>query len=219
MLGFHKRAIDKLDAELNDVKNEHNQWLERQARQTNEWHEERKLLNDKIEQLNKNIHDIKKRNSDKEGKLNEALNEKGLEIANLNGIILELQNKIKHLSSKNSVEVQNVEKTMLETKTLMNTEKDKLMDTSKQEKELQHQENRRVRGQLEKQIEDLKKENNILLDNYEKAKVREEELKGEVRKLVDSVNDRGKLEERVINIGLSNNYFKNVSEIFKRLES
>lgn len=35
---------------------------------------------------------------------------------------------------------------MLETKTLMNTEKDKLMDTSKQEKELQHQENRRVRG-------------------------------------------------------------------------
>ena len=108
---------------------------------------------------------------------------------------------------------------MLETKTLMNTEKDKLMDTSKQEKELQHQENRRVRGQLDKQIEDLKKENNILLDNYEKAKVREEELKGEVRKLVDSVNDRGKLEERVINIGLSNNYFKNVSEIFKRLES
>ena len=72
---------------------------------------------------------------------------------------------------------------------------------------------------MEKQIEDLKKENNILLDNYEKAKVREEELKGEVRKLVDSVNDRGKLEERVINIGLSNNYFKNVSEIFKRLES
>ena len=72
---------------------------------------------------------------------------------------------------------------------------------------------------MEKQIEDLKKENNILLDNYEKAKVREEELKGDVRKLVDSVNDRGKLEERVINIGLSNNYFKNVSEIFKRLES
>lgn len=72
---------------------------------------------------------------------------------------------------------------------------------------------------MDKQIEDLKKENNILLDNYEKAKVREEELKGEVRKLVDSVNDRGKLEERVINIGLSNNYFKNVSEIFKRLES
>lgn len=32
MLGFHKRAIDKLDAELNEVKNEHNQWLERQAR-------------------------------------------------------------------------------------------------------------------------------------------------------------------------------------------
>ena len=57
----------------------------------------------------------------------------------------------------------------------------------------------------------MKKENNILLDNYEKAQIQIEELKGDVRKLVDSVNERGKLEERVINIGLSNNYFKNVS--------
>jgi len=44
-------------------------------------------------------------------------------------------------------------------------------------------------------------------------------LKGDLRKVVDSVNEKGKIEERVINIGLSNNYFKNVSEIFKRIES
>ena len=66
--------------------------------------------------------------------MNDALNEKGIEIANLNGTILELENKISHLSSKNQVEVENVEKTMLETKTIMNTEKDKLLDTSKKEK-------------------------------------------------------------------------------------
>jgi predicted transcriptional regulator with HTH domain len=41
-------------------------------------------------------------------------------------------------------------------------------------------------------------------------------LKSDVRGLVDSVNKRGKLEESVINIGLSNNYFKNVAEVFKR---
>lgn len=41
--------------------------------------------------------------------------------------------------------------------------------------------------------------------------MREEELKGDLRKLADTVNERGKLEERVINIGLSNNYFKNVA--------
>lgn len=105
---------------------------------------------------------------------------------------------------------------MLETKTIMNTEKDKLMDTSKKEKELQHGENKRVRDEVDRQVADLKKENLILLDNYQKSQIREEELKGDVRKLVDTVNERGKIEERVINIGLSNNYFKNVSEIFKR---
>ena len=100
---------------------------------------------------------------------------------------------------------------MLHITTIMNTEKENLMDAAKKEKDLQHGENRKVRDELEKQIDDMKKENNILLDNYEKAQIQIEELKGDVRKLVDSVNERGKLEERVINIGLSNNYFKNVS--------
>ena len=62
---------------------------------------------------------------------------------------------------------------MLETKTIMNTEKEKFVDISKKEKDLQHGENKRVREELEKQIEGLKKENNILLENYEKGKVRE----------------------------------------------
>jgi len=53
--------------------------------------------------------------------MNQALNEKGMEIARLNGIIQELENKIKHLSSRNQVEIENVEKTMLETRTVMNT--------------------------------------------------------------------------------------------------
>lgn len=38
----------------------------------------------------------------------------------------------------------------------------------------------------------------------------------EISNLLDSVNQRSNLEERVINIGLSNNYFKNVAEIFKK---
>lgn len=43
------------------------------------------------------------------------------------------------------------------------------------------------------QIDDLRKENDILLDNYQKSKIREEELKGDVRGLTDTVNKRGKL--------------------------
>lgn len=30
------------------------------------------------------------------------------------------------------------------------------------------------------------------------------------------MDERGKLEEHVINIGLSNNYFKNIAEVFKK---
>lgn len=48
MQGFHKRAIDKLDSELDDIKNEHNKWLERQQKETEEWHTERTELNEKI---------------------------------------------------------------------------------------------------------------------------------------------------------------------------
>ena len=134
-----------------------------------------------------------------------------MEIAELKGTIQELENKIKHLASKNLVEVGNVEKTMLETKTLMNTEKEKLLDTTTKEKHLTNEEQNRIRSEYEKQIQELRKENDALLDNYQKAKIREEELKGDVRGLTDTVNKRSNLEERVINIGLSNNYFKNVA--------
>lgn len=84
-----------------------------------------------------------------------------------------MHNKIKHLSSKNQVEVENVEKTMLETRTLMNTEKEKLMGTATKEKSLLQDENERVRSELEIQIADLRKENDILLDNYQQSKIRE----------------------------------------------
>lgn len=35
MTGFHKRAIDKLEEDLDQAKREHNNWLERQERETN----------------------------------------------------------------------------------------------------------------------------------------------------------------------------------------
>jgi predicted nuclease with TOPRIM domain len=139
-----------------------------------------------------------------------------LEIARLQGVIQELENKIKTLGSKNLVEVENVEKTILETRTLMNSEKDKFFETVDREKALAYKEYERVRQELQKQIDELKKENEILQDNYRKSQIREQELRTDVQGLTDSVNCRGQLEEKVINIGLSNNYFKNVAEIFKR---
>jgi hypothetical protein len=69
---------------------------------------------------------------------------------------------------------------------------------------------------LKEQIDGLKKENDTLRDNNEKAKIREAELGVEISNLLEQVNKKSTLEEHVINIGLSNNYFKNVAEIFKR---
>ncbi len=54
----------------------------------------------------------------------------------MNGVIQEQDSKIKQLSSKGQVEVENVERTVLETRTLMNTEKEKLLETAAREKSL-----------------------------------------------------------------------------------
>ncbi len=82
---------------------------------------------------------------------------------------------------------------MLQTKTIMNTEKQRLMETASKEKNLQEDENLRLKAELQTQIFDLRKQNDILSDNYQKSKIREQQLKGDVRGLTDSVNKRGKL--------------------------
>lgn len=102
------------------------------------------------------------------------IEEKSLQIANLQGRIQELESKVGHLHSKNQVEKENVEKTFLETKSLMNNEKDKLLETTKKERGLTQNETDRVRSELETQINDLKHENELLQDNYKKLQIREE---------------------------------------------
>lgn len=47
---------------------------------------------------------------------------------------------------------------------------------------------------MQNQIDDLRQENEQLKDNYEKGKIREAELKTDISLLLDSVNQRSKLE-------------------------
>ena len=98
----------------------------------------------------------------------------------------------------------------------MNVQKEKFVEVSSKQKMLSQNQFSKERKELQHQIDDLRRENDLLTDNYEKSKLREEELKTQIGNLLDSVNERSKLEEHVINIGLSNNYFKNVAEIFKK---
>lgn len=65
MLGFHKREIDKLEEEITAIKNEHDAWIKRQEKETNDWHDERSELNKKIESLNKMVDDIKRKNQER----------------------------------------------------------------------------------------------------------------------------------------------------------
>jgi hypothetical protein len=38
MLGLHKRDIEKLEEDLDSIKKEHQGWLDRQEKETGEWH-------------------------------------------------------------------------------------------------------------------------------------------------------------------------------------
>jgi len=52
--------------------------LDRQEKETGEWHTERKELDAKIDDLNRQIADIKRKNQEREAKLTESTNQKGL---------------------------------------------------------------------------------------------------------------------------------------------
>jgi chromosome segregation ATPase len=216
MLGLHKREVEKAEKELEEAKQEYSRWLERQEQETGEWQAERNELNDKIESLKKQVDKLKRDHQGKENELTEDNNQKGIENAKLKGLVEELENKVTHLESSNRVEAGNIEKTMFDNTALMNAEKEKLQAIVAREREHLQTENDRVRRELDSQLADLNKENDLLRDNYRKAQIREEELREDVRGLTGSVEQKSKLEESVINIVLSNNYFKNVAEIFKR---
>ena len=82
---------------------------------------------------------------------------------------------------------------MLETRTLMNSEKEKLLEHASREKALLQEENDRVRKELEAQLAELRKQNELLQDNYRKSQIREQELRTDVQGLTDSVNRRTEL--------------------------
>lgn len=66
-----------------------------------------------------------------------------------------------------------MERTQIETQALMETEKNKLTDVRSKEQKIRDEEYRRLEKVFREQIEGLKKENDVLRDNNEKAKIRE----------------------------------------------
>lgn len=69
---------------------------------------------------------------------------------------------------------------------------------------------------LKKELADLNLQIETLRASYEEEKLKSRKLEVELAQAYRSVDERSKLEEHVINIGLSNNYFKNIAEVFKK---
>lgn len=151
-----------------------------------------------------------------ESRLKKELEKKGIQIVELEGKIIELNNKIGALGGDIKVAAEGAEKARMEHVSLLNIEKDRYTESKDTDRNLRTQEANRVRQKLQKEMDDLKHENEVLREENNQLRIRESDLKTENGYLLDSVNKRSHLEECVVNIGLSNNYFKNVAEIFKK---
>lgn len=216
MEGFHKREVSKLQAEVDELKQQHQDWLNRQTKDNEEWNKQRSDLKNKAHESELKFKKQVDATDALENKLKKEIEKRNLDIADLKGKIQELNNKISAMGGDLKVAAEGAEKTRLEHESLLNTEKDKYVESKDADRSLRSNEATRVKGNLEKLISDLKHENELLQERERQWKIREGDLKTEIGNLLDSVNKRSQLEEHVINIGLSNNYFKNIAEIFKK---
>ena len=216
MEGFHSREVKQLEAEVNKLKEQHQEWVDRQARENEDWNEERSQLKERAHELDLKLkRQIDASESEKE-QLRKTIEKKSNDIADQKGTIHELHNKIAALGGDLKVAAEGAEKSRLEHESQLNVEKERYVTAKDTDRGLRTDEHGRVQGKLQRTIDDLKRENDILREDEHQWKIREADLKAEIGNLLDSLNKRSQLEESVINIGLSNNYFKNVAEIFKR---
>lgn len=97
MEGFHKREASKLEAEIQELKKLHQDWLNKQTQENEAWSQEKSQLKEKAHQSQLKF----KRQVDStqalENKLKKEIEKRNLEIADLKGKIQELNNKISAL--------------------------------------------------------------------------------------------------------------------------
>lgn len=85
MTGFHKREISKLQEQLDDVRQDHQRWLEQQDKEAQAWNDERAQFKEKIHQLDLSLQDAKNKNRQQQDDYEAKLSEKNLRIAGLQG--------------------------------------------------------------------------------------------------------------------------------------
>ena len=214
--GFHKREMEKWEEEIVKLKNTHQDWIDKQTEENEDWNRERGELKERAHQLDLKLKRQADAAHEKEEKLKKELEKRNIEIAELKGTIHEMETKVGVLGTDLKVAAEGAEKARLEHESLLNTEKDKYVDSKDKDRDLRNNEHNRVLEKERKEKGDLKKENDILREEKHQWEIKKGNLEAEIGSLLDSLSKKAQLEEHVINIGLSHNYFKNVAEIFKK---
>ena len=191
--GHHARDISKLEEEVSKLKDQHQAWVERQTKENEDWNEERSALKERAHELDLKMKRRLDAFEEEREKLKKAIENKNEKIAELEGSIMELNSQIGVLGGDIRVAAEGAEKSRLEHETQLNTEKDRYSEAKDTDRSLRNKEYERVQGKLNKVIEELKRENDILRDHEHQWKVREADLKAEIGNLLDSLNKRSQL--------------------------
>ena len=91
------------------------------------------------------------------------------------------------------VAAEGAEKSRLEFESILNGEKDTYVKSKDNDRSLRTNEFTRVQTELNRAIQELKRENDILRDHEHQWKIREADLKTEIGNLLDSLNKRSQL--------------------------
>ena len=105
-----------------------------------------------------------------------------------------MQSKIGALGGDLKVAAEGAEKTRLEHESILNVEKESYVKSKDADRSLRINEHTRVQEKLKDNINELKRENDILREHEHQWKIREADLKTEIGNLLDSLNKRSQLE-------------------------
>ena len=193
MEGFQKRETQKLEEEIVKLKNAHQDWIDKQTEENEDWNRERGELKERAHQLDLKL----KRQTDaaveQEDRLKKELENRKIEIAELKGLVVEMQSKLGVANSDLMVAAEGAERTRLDHESLLNNEKDKYAESKAKEKELRNTEHGRILEKEKKEKDDLRRENEILREQEHQWKMREADYKSEIGTLLDSLNKRAQL--------------------------
>ena len=137
--GYGKKEMDKYADEVKKLKEQHARYVADSDRQNQDWNREREEYKERIHGLDVKLQEADDDKRESMEKLQKEIEKHRLKIAAQEGEIEELHGKCGVLDTKHKVEASNVEKTQIESQSLMNNERTKFLETRDKENRLQNE--------------------------------------------------------------------------------